>query len=140
MHQVVICIEFISHFKFTKGISNTTCYIIHNKFFNSTQLKISIGIQNSCQRAYLHCKCETVTILVFSRGSVPAVLQLSIQLLVVGPINLVVEVHISDVMGPSTRSSNDKQSTAGTDPGLKTRIVTVSHLQCMLRKAQVYNF
>ena len=35
---------------------------------------------------YVHCKCETVTILVFSCVSVQAVLQLSFQLLVVGPI------------------------------------------------------
>ena len=35
---------------------------------------------------FQHCKCETVTTLVFSHGSVPAVVQLSFQLLVVGPI------------------------------------------------------
>ena len=34
----------------------------------------------------LHCKCETVTVLVFSCGSVPAVLQQSFCQVVVGPI------------------------------------------------------
>ena len=35
---------------------------------------------------FVHCKCETVTILVFSCVSVQAVLQLLFQLLVVGPV------------------------------------------------------
>ena len=45
-----------------------------NKYGKGIFIFASISNLISMSIYYLHCKCETVTILVFSRGSVPAVL------------------------------------------------------------------
>ena len=51
------------------------------------------------------------------------------------PLHLVVVVHLLDAIFLTIGIKNDNWSTAGNDTQLKTRIVTISHLQCINKYA-----
>ena len=75
-----------SHQELLEKFLGTGIIIVHYWLTNCKLFKLMCESISCRFYILLHCKCETVTILVFSHGSVPAVLQLSFQQLVVRPI------------------------------------------------------
>ena len=76
----------------------------------------------------VHCKCEVVIIPIFSASCNPF-LDLTSSL---EGLHLRDVLQLRDVMCPKFCSYDYIWNTAGNDTQLKTRIVTISHLQCTM--------
>ena len=76
--------------------------------------------------------------MVFSRVSLPAVLDLSFLIPIIRKITSKRCTTTTRSMHPTNNSESNKYSTAGNDMQLKTRIVSISHLQCIEKINEIW--